>query len=324
MNQPFSLYLDLVRFTAALCVMVGHLNLIMGIYPLPASFGHNAVVVFFVLSGYVIAFVTDTKEKTPRDYWSSRLSRIYSVALPAVLLTPLLDLLGEAVAPGVYVRGVTTHDYWAVRIAASLAFVNELWLVSIMPFSNSPYWSLCYEMSYYTLYAVHCFTSGRCRILWLTLLSLLIGPKILLMFPTWLLGVAIYRSHALAGCREGWAWALLIGSLAGIAWYQYADITRQLSSLPRQWVGERLYILLHFSKRFPGDYLLALLVAANFIAFRRVCGRFSALINPLAKPIRYASSYTFALYLFHLPVALCAMALWRCGSVRAAPNFSTG
>jgi len=311
MNRPFSLYLDLVRFTAAVCVMLAHINMILGIYPIPGSFGHNAVVVFFVLSGYVIAFVTDTKENTPRDYWASRLSRIYSVALPAVLLTPLLDMLGEAVSPGVYANGVTTHDYWPVRIAASLAFVNELWLVSIMPFSNSPYWSLCYEMAYYTLYAVYCFTAGYRRLVWLALLSLLIGPKILLMFPIWLLGVLIYRFRILAACGEGWAWALLVASLLGIAWYQYVDVARIFSELLRQWTGERLYTLLHFSKRFPGDYLLALIIAANFIAFRRLGNRFAALLNPLAKPIRYVASYTFSLYLFHLPVALCATALWQ-------------
>jgi hypothetical protein len=48
------------------------------------------VVIFFVLSGYVVAFVADTRERTWRAFWVSRFARVYSVALPAPLLTHLL------------------------------------------------------------------------------------------------------------------------------------------------------------------------------------------------------------------------------------------
>ena len=91
--RPFSVYLDLVRFTAACFVYLYHSNqrwLVEPILPM-ANYGHTAVVVFFVLSGFVIAYVTDTKERDWPSYAASRLSRVYSVALPAVVLTLLLD-----------------------------------------------------------------------------------------------------------------------------------------------------------------------------------------------------------------------------------------
>ncbi len=87
MNKPFSIYLDLVRFAAACLVYLWHSNqrmLVADSIPL-SQYGHSAVIVFFVLSGFVIAYITDTKENTLPSYAASRISRIYSVAVPTVV-----------------------------------------------------------------------------------------------------------------------------------------------------------------------------------------------------------------------------------------------
>ncbi len=96
-SREFSLYLDLVRILAAAVVLYSHANLrALSERILPGeSLGHSAVVVFFVLSGYVIAFVTDTRERSGRDYAISRFARIYSVALPALIVTMFADLVGQ-------------------------------------------------------------------------------------------------------------------------------------------------------------------------------------------------------------------------------------
>ena len=52
--------------------------------------------VFFVLSGFVIAYVSEQKEHTLREYSISRLARLWSVAVPALILTIALDQLGRA------------------------------------------------------------------------------------------------------------------------------------------------------------------------------------------------------------------------------------
>ena len=86
-------YLDLVRFVAACLVYLYHSNqrwLIADILP-ASNYGHSSVIVFFVLSGFVIAYITDTREKQFPIYSASRISRIYSVAFPAIFLTILLD-----------------------------------------------------------------------------------------------------------------------------------------------------------------------------------------------------------------------------------------
>ena len=56
----------------------------------------------FVLSGYVISFVSSIKETSFEQFAVSRLARVYSVALPAVFLTPCLDLIGRSYYPLAY------------------------------------------------------------------------------------------------------------------------------------------------------------------------------------------------------------------------------
>lgn len=305
MSRSFSLYLDVLRLMAALVVVASHSVYVTTDWSRwwPNSVGHNAVVVFFLLSGYVIAYVADHKENNARVFWLSRLARIYSVAVPALLITMLADQIGLAIQPGFYARGLTTHDLAGVRLLASLVFANELWLVSIMPFSNSAYWSLCYEMSYYLLFSLWCFGGAR-RKTWLALAALVIGPKILLLAPVWLLGVVVYRHRGWRALGEPLCWALWLVSIAGIVTYQGLDTGAALSAWTKSVVGDWLYLRLHFSKHFVGDYLLAVLIAANFVGFRGIAHRFAPLLDLLAVPIRTSASLTFSIYLFHLPLVL--------------------
>ncbi len=313
MSRSFSLYLDLLRLLAALAVMVSHISgfTFGGMQPMPISVGHNAVIVFFLLSGYVIAYVVDHKENQPRAFWVSRLARIYSVALPAVFLTPLVDAVGLQLNAQFYASGLTTHDYPLVRILASLGFVNELWLVSIMPFSNSPYWSLCYEMSYYVLFAIYCFADGGKRWRWLSLAALVIGPKIMLLAPIWGLGVVLYRKHSWYAISRSTGWLCWSVSLLGIVAFQYYDISKPVSGWTALQLGPRLYNLLHFSQHFLADYPLALLIAINFIGFRRIADQFAGAFAHSAGAIRAASGLTFSVYLFHLPLVLLFLILFQ-------------
>ena len=236
MNRSFSLYLDLVRVISALLVVLYHSNLrLLSTDKLPLSnHGHAAVIVFFVLSGYVIAHITATRENTPLEYWSSRLARFYSLALPVVLLTPLLDQLGNAMAPAFY-DGRTTHDLPWLRILVSLTFLNEVWTQSIMSFSNVPYWSLCYEFWYYVLFAL--FTFARRRWLWCGAVALLIGPKILLLAPVWMTGVALHRWNALQRIGRPAGAALLLASCVAYALFHSHGLTETGSAWLRQLIG---------------------------------------------------------------------------------------
>lgn len=305
MNKPFSLYLDLTRFVAALLVVMYHANIrLLSTAKLPLSqHGHAAVIVFLVLSGYVISYIATGRENNALAYWSSRLARFYVLAVPVVLLCPVLDVMGEALAPQFY-AGATTHTLAGLRIVTSLAFLNEVWFVSIMSFSNVPYWSLCYEMGYYLLYGVITFTSGRPRIALAAAVLLLLGPKILLLAPIWWLGVLLHRWRALERLPLWAGWLLFLGSWPAYWLFQHAGMTEVGSALLRRWGGAELQHALAFSKFFMTDYPLALIVAANFAGFRRIAAQCAWPLLRCEKPIRWLASCTFALYVCHQPLLL--------------------
>lgn len=304
MNRAFSIYLDLVRVLAALAVIVYHSNFrLLTTEKLPFSnHGHAAVIVFFVLSGYVIAYITSERENTPVSYWSSRLSRFYSLALPVVLLTPLLDLAGEALAPQFYTGGTTTYGLAWLRILTSLTFLNEVWLVSIMSFSNVPYWSLCYEFWYYVLFAIVTFTAGRTRVLLAGAVMLLLGPKILLLAPAWVAGVVLFRWQWLRALKP-LPGALLFAASWPAYWlfHQYG-LTEVGSGWLLKLVGPHLHQQMAFSKFFMTDYLLALIVVANFAGMRALADVAARPLRAIEPVIRPLAAYTFSAYILHQPL----------------------
>ncbi|KAK0339081.1 hypothetical protein LTR94_036019, partial [Friedmanniomyces endolithicus] len=82
LDQPFSVYLDLVRFLAALAVVAMHVRQ-FGLVEAPGAdhltlFGREAVMAFFVLSGFVIAYTTAQRRPSAREYALARAARIYS------------------------------------------------------------------------------------------------------------------------------------------------------------------------------------------------------------------------------------------------------
>ena len=105
MTNGLSLYLDALRFAAAFTVFLSHYStgrISGGLLWQFSDYGRTAVLVFFVLSGFVIAAVTDTRERSLENYALSRIARLYSVIIPAFILTALLDYLGNAIDPRLY------------------------------------------------------------------------------------------------------------------------------------------------------------------------------------------------------------------------------
>lgn len=310
MNRSFSVYLDLVRFTAACLVYLYHSNQrLLTTEILPASnYGHSSVIVFFVLSGFVIAYITDTKENNWISYSASRISRVYSVALPAVILTIALDAIGRNIYPALYDY---PFDNFVVRAASSLLLLNEVWFVSITSFSNVPYWSICYESWYYVAFALVTFCSKRIGYPILAILILILGPKILLLAPIWIAGMVLYRWKALKSVSKSVAWMMVVGSTLGILVFHYAGVSEMLVERLKTAIGPEWHKQLTFSKFFIADYLLGCLVFINFAGVKAVADSFALLLLRIERPVRLIAGYTFTLYLLHQPLFLFWAAVIR-------------
>lgn len=149
LDANFSLYLDFVRFSAALFVVVMHI-VMTGLVSRDAAayipmLGREAVIAFFVLSGFVIMHSVDKQRHTLKEYAVARCARIYSVVLPVLLASFVI-----AGIVTVYSGAAVSSGYQMVKpgvyIPLHLAFMGEFWNLSEAPPWLAPYWSLGYEV----------------------------------------------------------------------------------------------------------------------------------------------------------------------------------
>jgi peptidoglycan/LPS O-acetylase OafA/YrhL len=324
MNKSTSLYLDFCRFAAALAVFLHHF------FDRPfydgdirVFFGRQAVVVFFVISGFVIAYVTDQKEPDAANYCANRASRLYSVVVPALLLTLVFDGAVKFIAPPLY--DATVHTAPVLRFIGSLMFLNQSWNLTMAAFSNGPFWSLCYEFWYYVIFGLVTFGPRRARIPLAVMAALVAGPRIILLLPVWILGVAAYhlqtpmqkiRIAPIIFIAASAAFCLIaVGQLTLVN-----NLVGQIRSLLVEgylFSGSPFRIYIGGDANFPADYALGVAFSLSVVTARSVA-RFVPVGVNLSRIIRYCASYTFSLYMFHAPLLLFFAAL----TYGFAPGFA--
>lgn len=220
-------HLDMLRGLAALLVVAGHArgfvltdspgSAVMGSVEMAframMSLGHEAVIVFFALSGYLvggraIAAIRDGRWD-PVAYLVARLSRLWMVVLPAIVLTIVLDQAGRAVAgsdgyDGRYFALLSSGpspaapaDYALSTILANVVFLQTI-LAPVVG-SNGPLWSLANEFWYYILFPALAVAALGRTAAWVRLaaLAISIAATILLPGPLLVLGL-IWLAGAIA------------------------------------------------------------------------------------------------------------------------------
>jgi len=222
---------DFFRATAASAVMWGHLraiffvdfqHLLYGSRSLTAlyfvtGFGHQAVMVFFVLSGFLISSAILKREAAKnwswRDYAIDRSSRLYVVLIPGLLFGLLFDEAGSRffASSGLYSHPLVSfgaaipQNLITLRIFLGNLFFLQTILCPTFG-SNGPLWSLANEFWYYALFPLGFFAglawarhSFR-RAIPLTILALcaavFVGRDILVGFVIWLAGSVLVLGYS--------------------------------------------------------------------------------------------------------------------------------
>lgn len=303
MNPGFSIYLNLLRFGAAMVVLLSHFA-----YPRfsgggwmwvrDLNLGSDAVVIFFVLSGFVIALTAEHKDNTLGRFAFSRLSRLISVALPALVLTWALDRMGNAVGPASYFAPYYSPLPLWEMLARGLSFSNEWFAMSARLGSNGPFWSLSYEAAYYALFAVCFFQSGLRRAALLVLFCLLFGLNVLLLMPAWLMGVWLYRNlHLINGLTAQTLMLLTLGPIAAYALCLAIGLPEILqATLQPKFGGYDL----RFSDEYLWNALLGGLATLHLLGAAGLARH--ADLSRLARPASWCAGGSFSLYLVHYPV----------------------
>lgn len=203
--------------------------------------------VFFVLSGYFVggSVISGLRKGgfSCGRYGQARLTRLWMVLLPALLLTLGIDVLGSMWNPGAYAGGLSerfmsgptimqpaAHDLWT--FLGNLSFLQT---VTVPVYgSNGPLWSLANEFWYYLMFpllAVACARIVEGRQQWLVVLQVLLVGLIAWWLPRslvlggliWLMGVAVWwvvrwkaengKPKAENGRLKIWIWRALGGGL---------------------------------------------------------------------------------------------------------------
>ncbi len=236
MTPAFSLYLHLIRFGAALAIFFEHLAshpFTQGsVWGRLSACGTIAVTIFFLLSGYVIAHVVATRERTARQYFVGRASRLYSVVLIALLLTLVFDTIGMLVNPVFYTipKVLMKPESWAGYLSSAV-FLNEFQVFGfdgISPGTNNPFWSLSFEGAYYLVAGLVLFSR---RIIWIPaslLVLALAGRTIIALLPIWALGYGLYHARVRLALPAVASWVVFLGS--GAIMLALPNISRHLPS----------------------------------------------------------------------------------------------
>lgn len=298
MTKSYSTLLDALRFLAALVVLLGHFSQGGSIPRIPIE--HDGVVVFFILSGYVIGYCAHEREGNLVQFAIARASRVLSVAVPALVLTMVLDSIGMRLDPHAYPASFEFRKLW-LYLPLFLGFLSELWFLKVSAFSNTPYWSLAYEVWYYVAFASLFFLRGWRRGLVASAVILLMGPKIWLLAPLWAAGYGLYRAHRRIVMARLPAVLLAVLALAAYAALKLAKIDFFLNDWAAASTHGWTRQTLSGSQFFLGDYVKGVLIAALFFASYYCLPEWLSR-DAIALPVRRAADYTFSLYLFHFPI----------------------
>ncbi len=217
-------HLDMIRGVAALAVAVGHVRALFfvsfgqiqgatGLHKVlygATSLGHQAVIVFFVLSGFLITRSVLRGWNAGQWSWPlyliNRGARLYVALIPALLLTAACDWAGRHTAQGAWLYQIADPlfgpqpflaDFTWRAFAGSAAFLQTIATPCFG--SDQPLWSLANEFWYYLffpalLYAATPRVAIGKRIAYAGLLAIglwFVRQSIAVYFLVWLMGSSI-------------------------------------------------------------------------------------------------------------------------------------
>ena len=324
-----SVILDLMRGLAAVMVLGDHWRNFFFVdfgednlpqkkmFVLPyvlTTAGHQAVVIFFVLSGFFISGsvlrMLQSHSWTWRGYATHRLVRLWIVVVPGLMLCAAWDGLGLSLhaTHALYFGDAANHLMHDVADQRKVTyFVGNLFFLqgkSVPTFgSDAALWSLANEFWYYLLFPLALIAAWKrqkttkrvlCCLLFLAICFWLRGD-FLALFPIWLAGAVISvlpRIPLWAGVR--WAAVVL-----------YVPLVLTMA------VFRGFFDLLLL------DYLLTL--ATGVLLWVLLSATSRAPNNLLVNAIRILARGSFSLYILHMPI-LAFLAAYLVGNARWQPT----
>ncbi len=318
-------WFDLIRGLSALAVCFRHLRAVIFVdyAQLPTSsiaekvfyfgtgLGHQAVMVFFVLSGFFVGGSVLRRRHVfaMSDYVLARVVRLWVVLVPALFFTLLVDqilvLYAADLLSGAHYVPLNSGPQSAAEYSSSLTtFLGNLLFVQTIytPVlgSNDPLWSLANEFWYYLLFPLGLIATGAVQrqkikrlvaALTFVLISWLVPTELTQGFIIWLLGVGVfivYRKH----CYPYHPVFSVFGALLFLFSLVDSKINVVQSYL---YISNDLFVGISFSL-----FLISIKDRSNT----------KQLHNVIKKVSKWLAEISYTLYLFHFPFVLLLYALF--------------
>ncbi|WP_323894686.1 acyltransferase family protein [Aeromonas veronii] len=297
LSRSNSSMLDLIRGISSQLIVVGHGISFCGIavrfhQPNFPWMQNIAVVVFFILSGFVISYSLGRKSHRNEygflHYFVDRFVRIYTSFIPVLIFIVVIDLFSQSVNGGLY----KYNEAFNIR-----TFIYNLFMLQDYPFINvatsfgsaRPLWTVAIEWWIYLFVGMLFFAfKNRSKnafvYFFIVLLSIapiynLIGGRGNGLTLYWVYGVMIYyiyKYSILKGISLGKMFAMMV-VITVMACYRVMDNLQEYDHLFALYLAGIIILLVEISTRF--DFKNIVVRASTFLA-----------------------SYSYSLYLIHYSI----------------------
>jgi peptidoglycan/LPS O-acetylase OafA/YrhL len=333
--KPRSVYLpnlNAIRFIAALLVIIRHIEQNKALFDLPFNespfiniIGKLGVVIFFVLSGFLISYLLFKEQDTTqtisiKDFYIRRILRIWPlyflVVLSALFIIPFIPLFS---IPG-FDRSVVWHDLlWKTALYVLFLPNMAVFTFSIVPFADQS-WSIGAEEQFYLIWPV--LNKKFKKKKWL--LFFIVIAAYLLIRSFLYVATEYYSYEAFKFVRVFWSSTpidcMAIGGLFALIGYRDTQFANQLRSiLFKRWLqwSVLLITIVLIARGFYASFFhfefYSLLFGILILNFALNDKRIFSMEN---KVLNYLGKISYGLYMYHmLAIVLCIKALTRNHSI---------
>jgi peptidoglycan/LPS O-acetylase OafA/YrhL len=316
-NRPTLPLLTTLRFFAAAEVVAFHVAQTRPGWARPVDFlsgllsgGYAAVIFFFVLSGFILAYVhTGESERSACNvkatrFWRLRFARIAPAYYLGLLLA--LPILTQVVAQ-------SDGSGWAAALGmASVALFVQAWWPAYTTFWNFPAWSLSVECLFYALFPWLVRTLAR----W-PAVAVLVGSYALIVLTNAYRAELLWRTGLMGQTPQG-DWLVLssfpilylplfVFGMALARPYLFGRVLSSRLHAAMLGIGVALTVLIFGGAwTLPGwtrsDPVLALAFALIVFGGAGAAGTFPLLTRPAFVLLGEAS---YSMYILHIPLRIC-------------------
>jgi peptidoglycan/LPS O-acetylase OafA/YrhL len=272
------------------------------------GFAHQAVLVFFLISGWLVGGSLLGKLGQPQalaSYAIDRLSRLWTVLLPTFCLMLLIGLFTRELSPA-GIDFSAANNFSATVFAGNLAGLQTVTLPQFG--GNYALWSLANETWYYLMFPLLLAgVAGPVRrraasLAALLLIAALLPYPVMLYFLTWLLGAIASRLRIVCGIKL--RLVLLCAALGVSVYYRLTGSNADM-----------------VAAAFNQDLLCSLAFLAVLVSLPERLPEGAKLLARARRVGEFFAAFSFTLYVTHVPLIglMRHMARTLFGSDRLSP-----